>query len=153
MQTFLFKAATSAAAICFSTVVFAQQYSVSGTVKDKKNGELLIGVTIRVAEDPSISVVANEYGFYSLSLSKGTYHLMVSNPGFKDFQQSITVEDNIKQDLQLDSGEEGEERTGKIDEVVISGIKKDKNLTSAQMGTETLSNQKRRRSLSKTVQS
>lgn len=141
MQTLSFKIATTAAAICFSTAVFAQQkYSVSGTVKDKKNGELLIGVTVKVAEDPTIAVVANDYGFYSLSLPKGNYTLMISNPGFKDFTKSITVEDNIKQDLELSSGEaEAEERTGKIDEVVISGVKKDKNLTSAQMGTETLS--------------
>ncbi|WP_294262975.1 TonB-dependent receptor [uncultured Chryseobacterium sp.] len=139
MQILSLKTATSAAAICFSTVVFAQQnYSVSGTLKDKKNGELLIGVTVKVAEDPNISVVSNDYGFYSLSLPKGTYHLIISNPGFKDFQQMISLEDNTKQDLLLDSGE-GEDRTATIDEVVVSGIKKDKNLTSAQMGTETIS--------------
>jgi hypothetical protein len=107
MQISFLKAATSAAAICFCTVAFAQQqYSVSGTIKDKKNGELLIGVTVKVAENPGISVVANEYGFYSLSLPKGTYHLLISNPGFKDFQQSISVEENIKQDIELVSGEE-----------------------------------------------
>uniref|UniRef100_A0AAU6WJ44 TonB-dependent receptor n=2 Tax=Chryseobacterium TaxID=59732 RepID=A0AAU6WJ44_9FLAO len=50
----------------------------------------------------------------------------------------ISLEDNTKQDLLLDSGE-GEDRTATIDEVVVSGIKKDKNLTSAQMGTETIS--------------
>ncbi|SUX44083.1 TonB-dependent receptor [Chryseobacterium indoltheticum] len=132
------KAATTIAAVCFSTIVFAQQrYSVSGTVKDKKNGELLLGVAVKVAEDPTISVVANEYGFYSLSLPKGSYTLIVSNPGFKDFQQIINVEDNIKQNIQLD--QEDNERTAKIDEVIISGVKKDKNLSSAQMGTETLS--------------
>lgn len=139
MQILSLKTAASAAAVCFSTVVFAQQnYSVSGTVKDKKNGELLIGVTVKVAEDPGISVISNDYGFYSLSLPKGTYRLIVSNPGFKDFQQLISVEENTKQDLLLDSGE-NEDRTATIDEVVVSGIKKDKNLTSAQMGTETIS--------------
>ncbi|RNA61085.1 TonB-dependent receptor [Chryseobacterium nematophagum] len=136
MQT-LFKIATSAAAVCFSTLVFAQQkYSVSGTVKDKKNGELLIGVTVKVAEDPLISVIANEYGFYSLSLLPGNYTLIVSNPGYADFQQNIKVEDNVKVDIPL---AQENERTAKIEEIVISKIKKDKNLTSAQMGTETLS--------------
>ncbi|RMZ60736.1 TonB-dependent receptor [Chryseobacterium nematophagum] len=136
MQT-LFKIATSAAAVCFSTLVFAQQkYSVSGTVKDKKNGELLIGVTVKVAEDPLISVIANEYGFYSLSLLPGNYTLIVSNPGYADFQQYIKVEDNVKVDIPL---AQENERTAKIEEIVISKIKKDKNLTSAQMGTETLS--------------
>lgn len=138
MHTSTFKIATSIAAVCFSTVVFAQQnYSVSGTVKDQKNGELLIGVTIKIAQDPTISVVANEYGFYSLSLPKGSYTLLVSNPGFKDFQQSITVENDLKQNIYL--SQEGGEKTSQIEEVVISAVKKDKNLSSAQMGTETLS--------------
>ena len=96
MQISSFKIATSIAAICFSTVVFAQQnYSVSGTIKDQRNGEILIGVAVKVAEDPTISINANEYGFYSLSLPKGSYTLLISNPGFKDFQQIINVEDNL----------------------------------------------------------
>lgn len=139
MQILSMKTAASAAALCFSTVVFAQQnYSVSGTVKDRKNGELLIGVTVKVAENPGISVISNDYGFYSLSLPQGTYHLIISNPGFKDLREKITVENNTRQDLLLDPGE-SEARTATIDEVVVSGIKKDKNLSSAQMGTETIS--------------
>ncbi|ASK28767.1 hypothetical protein CEY12_00955 [Chryseobacterium sp. T16E-39] len=138
MQTSFFKIAAASAALCFSTVVLAQQkYSVSGTVKDKKNGELLIGVTVKVAEDPSINVVANEYGFYSLSLPEGNYTMIISYPGYKDFEQPIKVDQNIKLDLPLN--QEEEERTAKIDEVIISGVKKDKNLSTAQMGTETLS--------------
>ena len=138
MQISSLKIATSVAAICFSSVVFAQQnYSVSGTIKDQKNGELIIGVAVKVAEDPSISINANEYGFYSLSLPKGSYTLMISNPGFKDFEQIINVEENLKLNISL--SQEEQEKISNIDEVVISAVKKDKNLTSAQMGTETLS--------------
>lgn len=138
MQTSSLKIAASVAAICFSSVVLAQQnYSVSGTIKDKKNGELLIGVSVKVAEIPTISVVANEYGFYSLSLPQGSYTLLVSKPGFQDLQQIVNLESDIKQNIQLE--QEGEERTQQIAEVVISVVKKDKNLSTAQMGTETLS--------------
>ncbi|GEJ43547.1 collagen-binding protein [Chryseobacterium sp. ON_d1] len=112
-----------------------QTYSVSGTVKDKKNGELLIGVSVKVSEAPSINVVANEYGFYSLSLPEGNYTIIISNPGYKDFEQQIKVDQNIKLDLPLVPQEEV---TKAIDEVVVTAIKKDKNLTSAQMGAETL---------------
>nr|WP_315030134.1 TonB-dependent receptor [uncultured Chryseobacterium sp.] len=137
MQTSFLKITAATAALCFSTFVIAQQtYSVSGTVKDKKNGELLIGVSVKVSEDPSINVVANEYGFYSLSLPEGNYTLIISNPGYKDFEQQIKVDQNIKVDLPLIAQEQVSKT---IDEVVITGIKKDKNLTSAQMGTETLS--------------
>ena len=137
MQTSFFKIAAASAALCFSSWAMAQQkYQVSGTVKDQKNGELLIGVSVKVAEDPSINVIANEYGFYSLSLPEGNYKVIISYPGYKDFEQQITVNQNIKLDLPLSQQEQAAKT---IDEVVITGIKKDKNLTSAQMGTETLS--------------
>ncbi|QIY90295.1 TonB-dependent receptor [Chryseobacterium gallinarum] len=137
MQTSFFKIAVASAAFCISSWAIAQQkYQVSGTVKDQKNGELLIGVSVKVAEDPSINVIANEYGFYSLSLPEGNYKIIISYPGYKDFEQQITVNQNIKQDLLLS---QQEQVSKSIDEVVITGIKKDKNLTSAQMGAETLS--------------
>ncbi|CAI8872388.1 TonB-dependent receptor [Chryseobacterium sp. IT-36CA2] len=137
MQTSFLKITAATAALCFSTLAMAQQtYSVSGTVKDKKNGELLLGVSVKVSEDPTINVVANEYGFYSLSLPEGNYTIIISNPGYKDFEQQIKVDQNIKLDLPLLPAEAD---TKSIDEVVITGIKKDKNLTSAQMGAETLS--------------
>lgn len=137
MQTSFLKITAATAALCFSTLAMAQQtYSVSGTVKDKKNGELLIGVSVKVSEDPTINVVANEYGFYSLSLPQGNYTLIISYPGYQDFEQKINVDQNIKLDLPLLPAETVAKA---IDEVVITGIKKDKNLTSAQMGAETLS--------------
>ncbi|WP_300691599.1 TonB-dependent receptor [Chryseobacterium sp.] len=139
MQTSFFKIAAASAALCLSSWAMAQQkYSVSGTVKDQKNGELLIGVGVKIAEDPSINVIANEYGFYSLSLSEGNYTVIISYPGYKDFEQKITVDQNIKLDLPLNQ-EEQKEKSKTIDEVIISGVKKDKNLSTAQMGTETLS--------------
>lgn len=138
MQTSFFKITAATAALCFSTLMMAQQQSrsVSGTVKDKKNGELLIGVAVKVSDDPSINVVANEYGFYSLSLPEGNHTIIISYPGYKDFEQQINVDQNMKLDLFLS---QEEQKSNTIDEVVVSGVKKDKNLSSAQMGTETLS--------------
>ncbi|WP_419487366.1 TonB-dependent receptor [Chryseobacterium bernardetii] len=138
MQTSFFKITAATAALCFSTLMMAQQQSrsVSGTVKDKKNGELLIGVAVKVSDDPSINVVANEYGFYSMSLPEGNHTIIISYPGYKDFEQQINVDQNMKLDLFLS---QEEQKSNTIDEVVVSGVKKDKNLSSAQMGTETLS--------------
>lgn len=137
MQTSFFKITAATAALCFSTLMMAQQqtHSISGTVKDKKNGELLIGVTVKVSDDPSINVVANEYGFYSLSLPEGDHTIIISYPGYKEFEQQIKVDQNIKLDLLLN---QEDQKSNTIDEVVVSGVKKDKNLSSAQMGTETL---------------
>jgi len=120
----------------FSFYADAQEnYSISGTVKDI-NGETLIGVNVKVEEIPSVSISSNEYGFYSLSLPQGTYTLITVYPGHDSFTQTIQLDKNIKLDLLL---AQETERVGKIDEVIISGVKKDNNLSSAQMGTETLS--------------
>jgi hypothetical protein len=64
-----------------TTLVLAQSYTVSGTVKEKASGETLTGATITVVEKPGVGVSTNEYGFYSLSLPKGNYTLRFSYAG------------------------------------------------------------------------
>lgn len=122
--------------ILFPSLVFAQaMHTVSGTIKDKKNGELLIGVTIKVAENLNIGTVANEYGFYSILLPKGNYTLLVSYIGYKEQKHSVQLDKNVKIDLLL---EQNSEKGESLKEVVISSTKKDKNISGSQMSTETL---------------
>lgn len=124
------------ALLMFPSLVFAQvKYTVSGTIKDKKNGELLIGVTVKVAENTNVGVAANEYGFYSLSLPEGNYTIIVSYVGYEEQRQSVRLDKNVKLDISL---EQTAEKSTNLKEVVVSSSKKDKNLSAAQMGTETL---------------
>jgi len=51
--------------------IFAQNYSISGYVKDVNNGEELLYSTIFVKEI-SKGFSTNQYGFYSITLKKGT---------------------------------------------------------------------------------
>jgi len=137
MQTIYCRIFATIGLSVFSVTAFAQEKrTISGTVRDGKNGELVIGATVKVIEDPTVNVVANEYGFYSLSLPLGNYTVAVAYGGFENYRQTVQLNENVKLDLILT---QEKERTAQIDEVVISAIKKDKNLTSAQMGTETLS--------------
>ncbi len=137
MQTIYCRIFATIGLSVFSVTAFAQEKrTISGTVRDGKNGELVIGATVKVVEDPTVNVVANEYGFYSLSLPQGNYTVAVAYGGFENYRQTVQLDQNVKLDLILT---QEKERTAQIDEVVISAIKKDKNLTSAQMGTETLS--------------
>ena len=78
------------ALFCFS--VFAQQYTISGRVKDASNGETLIGATIIVKGGGG--AISNEYGFYSLSLEKGTYEISYQYLGYKDIVQTINLNEN-----------------------------------------------------------
>ncbi|MBW4888924.1 TonB-dependent receptor [Mucilaginibacter sp. HMF5004] len=122
--------------LMFPSLVFAQvKYTVSGTIKDKKNGELLIGVTVKIAEKPGIGTSANEYGFYSIALPKGNYTIIVSYVGYEEQRQAVQLDKNVKLDLSL---EQTSDKGTNLKEVVVSSGKKDKNLSTAQMGTETL---------------
>src|SRR5688500_3048211 len=122
--------------LCISSNSIAQQkHTVSGTVKDRKNGELMIGVTVRIEGNLSIGTASNEYGFYSLSLPKGNDTLIISYIGYDEQRQHVQLEKNARIDWLLEQATEGKNN---LQEVVVSSAKKDKNLSNAQMGMETL---------------
>ncbi len=56
------------------------KFVLSGYVKDAKSGEKLIGVTVYKAGS-NIGVNTNEYGYYSLSLPKGSHTIIFSYIG------------------------------------------------------------------------
>ena len=68
--------------------VFAQaqqKFTFSGTISEANSNETLIGVTI-VFPDINTGVTTNEYGFYSITLPKGEYTVVVSYLGFQDIR-------------------------------------------------------------------
>lgn len=62
---------------------YSQKYTVSGYIKDKATGEDLIGANVMVAGQTT-GTSANTYGFYSLTLEKGSYDLIYSFVGYQD---------------------------------------------------------------------
>jgi len=77
-----------------------KRYSVSGHVKDSETGEDLFGASVLVV-DLATGSVANEYGFYSISLPKGTYTLRFSYTGYESQTHKVTVEKDIVLDISL----------------------------------------------------
>ncbi|HBG69772.1 MAG TPA: hypothetical protein DHV29_11285, partial [Bacteroidales bacterium] len=57
------------------------KYTISGHVTDSTTGEMLIGTAIYI-NGTTTGVIANSYGFYSLSLQPGKYELVYSFMGF-----------------------------------------------------------------------
>ena len=115
-----------------TNVAFAQDKVVlSGTIKDMQSGESVIRATIRIQELPNLGVFSNEYGFYSISLIKGKYTLLVSQLGYELFSQKIQLDSNRVLNIQLSA-------QNQLKEVVVESSRKNNNLTKAQMGTETL---------------
>lgn len=114
----------------FSSFSAQTKFTISGNIKDAKNGESLIGATISVL-DKTIGVKSNEYGFYSITLPEGTYTLKARYIGFKEEIKEIKLDGNKSINWELESKQ-------RIKEVVVSGKRKDDNITKAQMGTETI---------------
>ncbi len=106
------------------------KFTVSGTIKDKKTGEALIGATVKVADKPSLGAATNEYGFYSLTLAAGTYKLLVDYVGYKEQEIQVSPDKKGSYNILLEGGET------QLNEVKVSG--KANNITSAQMGIERL---------------
>jgi hypothetical protein len=118
----------------FSTaLLFAQQkFTISGTVTDKKNGETVIGASVYVKDNRSASVIANSYGFYSITLPQGKYQLIFTVAGY----QTDTIDIDLSANLQLNRSLT--EKSQELSEVVVISKKDNNNLTRATMGTEVL---------------
>lgn len=109
----------------------AGKFTVSGYLKDAKNGEALVGAII-YEKGTQFSSSTNEYGFYSLTLPQGDHDLLVSFVGYKDTIVKVNLTKNIT--LNIESRELGRQ----LQEVTVSTEKEDKNVQSMEMGTAKL---------------
>ncbi len=114
--------------LIISQNLFSQQkHTISGIIKDKKDGEVLIGTNVYVKETMKGSTT-NNYGFFSLTLPEGEYTFVVSYIGYIDFEKKITLNENIKLNVELESN------VITTKEIVISSKKADRNIESTEMG-------------------
>lgn len=116
-----------------TTLLLAQQkFTISGTIKDKNNGETLIGANVFPIELSGVGASCNEYGFYSLTLPEGEYHVIYSFIGYKSDTAFIKLNTNIRSDHFLI------ENILTTEDVVISAIRENDNITSTEIGVEKL---------------
>ncbi len=114
-----------------STLLTAQQkYTISGTIKDKQNGETMISVSVYPLELPNVGTACNEYGFYSLTLPEGNYHIVCAFMGYTSDTVVINLKANITLDRLLS------DNSLMMQEVVVSAVKKNDNLTRTEIGVE-----------------
>ncbi|MDD2305049.1 MAG: TonB-dependent receptor [Prolixibacteraceae bacterium] len=103
--------------------------TLSGYLKNKANGEALIGATVYFPELKT-GVITNPYGFYSISVAPGNYSVSFSFIGYQTQSPSINLNTSQQFNLML------EEETKQIDEVVVTGEKKNRNVENLQMSME-----------------
>jgi hypothetical protein len=115
----------------FFQLAAQNKYTISGYVKDKKNGESLTGVNVYVKETMK-GASTNEFGFYSFTIPEGKYTLVASFLGYQNFEQPILLHQNLRINIEMSA-------TEIMTQVVeISSERKDKNIESTNMGTVTL---------------
>ena len=120
--------------LCMSSVFsFAQdKVTLSGTILEEKSNETLIGVNILIPELQT-GTITNEYGFYSITLPKGNYKVIISYLGYSDKVETISLTENTKQNFSL------VESTESLDEVVITENVEKLNIKKPQMSVNALS--------------
>ena len=117
--------------ILLSIPTFAQKVTISGHIKDKANGEALIGATVFI-KGTTTGTISNPYSFYSLSLEKGAYIIVYSFIGYQPKEFKIELTEDKVQNIELSINEE------ELNEVVVTS-KREKH-QKVQMGVEKLNN-------------
>jgi len=107
------------------------KYTISGYIKDAETGENLTGATVYVREI-KLGTTSNSYGFYSISLKPGFYHITYTFLGYVAKEITINIKEDVTLGISLSPG------TEELHEVTVSSVKKNRNIISTQMGTERL---------------
>ena len=108
--------------------IFAQNFTVSGTVKDGSNGETMISAMIYSA-DGNYGTATNVYGYYAIELPRGKHTLLFNYSGFTTLTKEVDVQENLKLNVELQLQSE------QIDVVVVKGKKSTDNFKKIEMST------------------
>ena len=109
-----------------------EKVTLSGTIANESNTETLIGVNIYIPE-AKVGITTNSYGFYTTTLPKGTYTIIISYMGFDNIEKSITLTENTKMNFGMT------EISKELDEVVIQSNTTKANIRKPEMSTNKLS--------------
>ena len=112
-------------------LLIAQKLTVSGYVKDQKSGEALIGANVYL-KDTTQGITSNLYGFYSLSLNPGSYHIIASFIGYQPADTHVVLISDAMVNFELT------ETPKMLKEVVVQADRSRENVTSTEMSTVTL---------------
>lgn len=110
-------------ASCISA--YAQNYTISGYVKDAETGEKLISAGVFDAKTLK-GTITNTYGFFSLTLPKGQVDFTVSFVGYTSFKNTIELDKDVELNVILNP-------QITLDEVVISDTKSKDKVESTQI--------------------
>lgn len=113
--------------ILLSFNFFSQEkFTLSGNITDSKSGESVVGAKIFI-RSLKTGTVTNSYGFYSLSVPKGTYEVKFSASGLDSLIKIIDLSKNLSLNIELSS------KQVELNEVEVNA-KKGENVNSTKIG-------------------
>ena len=117
--------------LLFSAAWAQERATLNGYIRDAENGEELLGVTVYI---PSIQAgtVSNDYGFFALTVPKGTYEVQFSYIGYKLVTQTIDLQNDVSFNLEMETDAQ------LMQEIVIEDEPLDENVLAVQMSKNTL---------------
>ena len=115
-----------------SILLGQDKITLSGYISDIENNETLIGVSI-IFPELKYGTITNEYGFYSLTLPKGSYQLQISYLGFENQILELELDKDLIQNYKLIPQAEV------LDEVIVEENVELLNIKSPQMSVNKLS--------------
>ena len=109
-----------------------EKFTISGTIYDQSNNETLIGVSVYFPEINS-GTTTNEYGFYSITIPKGTYKVQIDYLGYATITETLDLSKQITKNFKLI------EETETLNEIIIESNIEKLNVRSPQMSVNKLS--------------
>jgi len=109
----------------------AQDFTISGYVKDASTGEDLLFANVSVLKEGK-GVTANLYGFYSLTLPAAQYEVSYSFLGYqtKIIKIDLDRDKSINIELQSDATQ--------LEEIIVTARKEDENITNTEISVVSL---------------
>jgi len=101
--------------------------TISGFVRDAKNGETLTGAVIYPEEIPTVGIATNSYGYFSLTLPVGKYSLIVRFLGYKTKTIPLDLKENTQMSFDM------EEESVALKEITITGEKNNNNVVQSEL--------------------
>ncbi len=117
--------------VLFSISSLAQNFTISGYLRDAETGEELLYATVSVPET-SQGITTNLYGFYSLTLPQGTYQINYSYVGYEPVILQVELTKDITQDIDLKT------TSVELEEIVILGENENDNITNTEVSVLSL---------------
>jgi outer membrane receptor protein involved in Fe transport len=113
------------------SVLGQEKITLSGTIYDDLNNETLIGVSVYFPELNS-GTTTNDYGFYSITIPKGSYALQISYLGYNTLIENIALSEKTTRNFNLKEASES------LDEIIIESNIEKLNLKTPQMSVNNL---------------